>query len=123
MARLLDANALLRYILCDNMEQAERAKAAVDEGAFTIPEVLCECVYVLQGRYYRFERAEVAETLLSVLDDVECERMGAMRRALELYGGNNLDFVDCILAASVESEGWELLTFDKKLAKLVSGTA
>ena len=50
MPKLLDANALLRYLLNDNQEQAVVVRDAVLEGAFTVPEVLCEVVYVTRTR-------------------------------------------------------------------------
>lgn len=75
MPKLLDANALLRYLLNDNQEQAVVVRDAVLEGAFTVPEVLCKVVYVLQGRVYKFERPEITSALLGLLEDIDCDRL------------------------------------------------
>lgn len=119
MAKLLDANAILRYLLLDNEEQARAVREAVERGAETVPEVLCECVYVLQGKVYGFSRPEISRALSALLEDVECERGASMLRALEVYASTRLDFVDCILAAMAEVEGRDVLTFDRKLARLL----
>jgi len=47
MNKLLDANAILRYLLDDIDEQATIVAAAIESGAETLPEVLAEVVYVL----------------------------------------------------------------------------
>ena len=35
-------------------------------------------------------------------------------------GGRKLDFVDCVLAAEASVNGRDVLTFDKKLKKLIA---
>ena len=115
MPTVLDANAVLRYLLDDIEDQAARVRSVVEAGASTLPEVLCECVYVLQGRVYGFSRDEVSSALLALLDDVDCERRDAMRRALATYRETNLDFVDCILLAHTAIDGADVLTFDHAL--------
>lgn len=119
MPRLLDANAILRYVLADNERQAAAVRAAVEQGAATTPEALCECVCVLHGKVYGFSRQEVSGALLLVLEDVDCERSASMRRALELFAATTLDFGDCILAAMAQVEGCDVLTFDRKLLRLL----
>lgn len=119
MPKLLDANAILRYLLSDNQEQAAKVCDAVLAGATTVPEVLCEVVYVLQGRVYKFERIEIVSALLGLLEDIDCERLVCMRAALKLYGDTNLDFVDCILVSMNNVLDQEVLTFDKKMNRLM----
>lgn len=118
MATLLDANAVLRYLLEDNEAQAEETARAVREDAEVTVEVLAECVYVLQG-VYDVPRSMVAESLGTLLDDVACRRKAVSLEALGLYSGSRLDFVDCVLAAEHDVEGREVLTFDKKLKALM----
>lgn len=119
MPKLLDANAILRYLLNDNQEQAAKVCDAVLAGATTVPEVLCEVVYVLQGRVYKFERSEITSALLGLLEDIDCERLVCIRAALKLYNETNLDFVDCILVSMNNVQGIEVLTFDKKMNQLM----
>jgi Predicted nucleic-acid-binding protein, contains PIN domain len=74
---------------------------------------------VLGGSVYGFDPAGVANTMGFLLDDIACEHEQAMRYALELYRDNSLDFADCILAARSVIEGTPVLTFDKKLNRLI----
>ena len=119
MESLLDANAALRYLLDDIPEQAEIVRSAILDGAGIVPEVLAECVFVLSGRIYNLPRDVVSKALKTLLDDIECENRSAMLLALDLYGTSKLDFVDCMLAARSATSGVKLLTFDKKLNKLI----
>ena len=72
MRVLLDANAILRYLLHDNEEMAERTKSAIEYGAFLLPEVLAEVIYVLSG-VYSVPRREITEKLLIFLVEVDCD--------------------------------------------------
>lgn len=119
MDKLLDANAILRYLLNDQPAQALATQEVIKAGACTVPEVLSECVYVLTGSVYSFERSEAADALLLLLDDVPSEHEATMRRALELFRDTKLDFVDCDLAARHEVEGVDVHTFDKKLNRVM----
>lgn len=44
-----------------------------------------------------FERSEIVQALLGLLEDIGCERLVCVRAALKLYVETSLDFVDCIL--------------------------
>lgn len=119
MRVLLDANAVCRYLIGDIPEQAQKAMAAIDAGHAELNiEVLAECVYVLVG-FYGKPRADVADVLSSLLDEVWCEREAAARKALAFYGAGTLDFVDCALLAESTVNGREVLTFDKKLLRAI----
>lgn len=115
---LLDANAALRYLLEDNERQADAVEKVVMEGAEITVEVLSECVYVLEG-VYGLSRSRIAESLGILLDDVACARRSVAAAALGYYSGSKLDFVDCILAAERDIAGRNVLTFDKKLKRLL----
>lgn len=118
MRRLIDANVILRYLLKDHREMSEEARRMIEEGAFTLPEVIAEVVYVLGGMY-RIERREIGETLTAFLDEVSIENQAAMCEALALYSDTLLDFVDCILIARHKILGDEIGSFDKKLNKML----
>ena len=45
---------------------------------------------------YSMDRAVIAETLVGFLELVRCRDMDVLRLALETFGENNLDFVDCV---------------------------
>ena len=64
----LDTNVVVRYLVDDNAEQAEAARALLDEltpgnPGFICREVIVEVAWVLE-RSYRFTRTRVAEVLM-----------------------------------------------------------
>lgn len=118
MESLLDANAALRYLLEDNLEQAETAAETIARGAEVTVEVLAECVYVLAGVYH-VPRSRIAESLGLLLDEVTCRRKNVAAAALGLYSGSSFDFVDCVLAAERQELGRDVVTFDQKLIGLL----
>lgn len=119
MRVLLDANACLRYLLCDIESQSIEVEQCIRAGAEITIEVLAECVYVLDC-VYNLERGRVSEFLISFLEEVACPRLSIARAALEYYSKLNLDFVDCVLLAEVALNNREIFTFDKKLNKNIS---
>ena len=114
--KLIDANVILRYLLNDVEEMAAESARIIQKGAFTIPEVLAEVVYVLM-KVYHVERQEISETLTVFLDSVEINRKDIMIQALKIFSETNLDFVDCILIAHNKIDSTEIFSFDKKLNK------
>ena len=44
--QLIDTNVILRFVLNDNVEMAQRAAEVIASGAYTKPEVIAEVVYV-----------------------------------------------------------------------------
>ena len=118
MRVLLDANAVLRYLLGDEPAMAEKTKQAIGFGAFLLPEVLAEIVYVLSG-VYAVPRAELAKKLDAFLDEVQCDQPAVLRRALATFGAKKVAFVDCLLLAYHVETGDAVVTFDKDLRKLL----
>ena len=116
MTWVLDANAVLRYLLWDVEDQAERAKEAVLEGATVDVPVLAETVYVLSGVYW-LSRVEIDTALENLLDDLFVFDEPVMRSALRMYAMSRLDFVDCWLVARNVLVGERVLTFDKAMGK------
>ncbi|MCR5212443.1 MAG: PIN domain-containing protein [Lachnospiraceae bacterium] len=114
--KLLDTNSILRYLLGDIQEQQLEAKAVIDSGAFTLPEVLAEVVYVLTG-YYEETRDAVFNSLMDLLNDVQIEHKEAITEALNIYHDTSLDFVDCILIGRNHVLGDDVFSFDTKLNK------
>lgn len=117
--KLIDANVILRYLLNDNPEMAEKAKNIVENGAYTKPEIIAEVVYVLKG-VYRVTRAEIQIFLQSMLNAVYCTQQAAVTYALDVYADTSLDFVDCLLIAYHVLNKEDVFAFDAKLAKRLS---
>ena len=118
MLPIVDANVILRYLLKDVEEQHEIARGAIDEGCEATVEVIAEVVYVLAG-VYGVPRGDIADALSALLDVVYVERHDEVIYALGLYQSRSLDFIDCVLAAQHAVSNREVITFDKKLSKLV----
>ena len=114
MAKLVDANVILRHLLRDVEEQSAQARIIIAGGAFTTTEVLAEVVYVLQG-VYKVPRGRIAEALTALLGEVLTDHADVMEKALAIYASGSLDFVDCVLIARALILGDDVFTFDKKL--------
>ena len=115
---IVDANIILRYLLGDHPDMSPKAKEIILSGAQMTAEVLAEVVYVLKG-VYNVGRQEIADTIGAFLLEISVPHKAAIAYACKLYGETKLDFVDCILAGYLFSESMEILTFDKKLSKVV----
>lgn len=118
MKKLIDANIILRYLLNDHPLLAKQAKELIEAGAYTLPEVLAEVVYVLKG-VYQVERNEISNVLQDFLQEIDIYYKEAMLVACKLFSDTTLDFVDCILIAHHRVYGEEIATFDKKMNKLL----
>ena len=118
---ILDANMILRYLLNDNVEMADRAEQFIDSGDVLVTiEVIAEVVYVLKG-VYSMERYLIADTLRGFIKLVDCREKDVLALALDTYGQYKLDFVDCVLFSYHSIKGAEIATFDKALLKLIAG--
>lgn len=97
---------------------SEEARRIIEDGAFTLPEIIAEVVYVLKG-VYKIEPDAIGRTLIEFLDEVTVENQEAVCEALSLFSETSLDFVDCILIARHRVLGDEIASFDKKLNKML----
>ena len=121
----LDTNVLVRFLVQDDPLQAQLATDIVeqltdDAPGFLSREVLIELVWVLE-RASRFGRAEIAIAIGDLISATELEIEGAdaVAPALELYRNDGFGFADLMIAAAARRVGAvELVTFDKKAARL-----
>lgn len=120
MQPIVDANIVLRYLLADDPSQTKQATEAIEAGCELMIETITEIVYVLRGRY-EVPRSEIATTLSSLLESgtVYVQQYEEVNFALQLYADKNIDFIDCLLVAQNQINGREIITFDKKLQKLL----
>ena len=117
---MFDANMILRYLLNDNEQMAEKAEQYLDAGNVWVTiEVIAEVIYVLKG-VYSLGRDKITETIKDFLDLVCCQEHDVLLLALDTYAERNLDFVDCVLYSYHAVKNVEIATFDKKLLKLLS---
>ena len=121
----LDTNLLVRFLVQDDPEQARIADALFDqltdaEPGYVCREVLVELVWVLE-RAYGYARSDIAATLDGLLSSVELviETGEDVGRAVERYRNEGFGFADLMIAAAARRSGAsELVTFDRKAARL-----
>ena len=115
---ILDANAILRYILDDIKEQADIVQEILrNEEILVLPEVIAEVVYVMY-KIYKIPRGNVLEYINKFLNDAKCGNQ-ILIKAVKAFGGKNFDFVDCLLYEYSKQRDYEVFTFDKELIKLI----
>ena len=121
---LIDANAILRYILCDNADMAEQVEILLENNEVVVRnEVLAEVVYVL-SKVYKLPRNEIYAVASQFLDleNVKTDDKPVVILALETFSQTGLDFVDTLLYSYHAIKGAEVFTFDKKLlSKMKNG--
>ncbi len=121
----LDTNVLVRFLVDDDPEQANRAAALIDDATqknkrlFVSQIVLCELVWVLRAAYRR-SKAEILVALrrLMMSRQLHIEEPALAMRALHRYATGQGDFADYLIAQRAQRAGFkEVATFDKKLLK------
>ncbi len=121
----LDTNVLVRYLVDDDAEQAETARALLDrltpaQPGFVCREVMVELVWVLRRTYgHSPDRiAAVLEELVST-DVLVIEAAADVARSAVRCRRGVADFSDLMIAAAAERSGARpLYTFDRKAARL-----
>lgn len=119
---LIDANAVLRYILSDNEDMAQKVCDLLNTSRVTVRyEVFAEVVYVLL-KVYSIPRDEIADTVkkFAQLPNVEAEHDDVLSLALDTFAEKNIDFVDSVLYGFAAMNGCDVFTFDKKLNALIN---
>ena len=123
---LVDTNILLRFLTGEPTVQAEKVRKLVErceQGELVIrilPMVVAEVVFVLSGKYYQFERAELADALIQFLETPSfgVEERDVLIRALQLFAQHKIDYADCYLAANALASGDSLASFDQDFRKI-----
>lgn len=115
---LLDANAVLRFLLQDNEEQFQYVKRIIRiENCYVTLEILAEVCYVLEG-LYQVSREDIISNFRKLNNDVVILNADVLLRALEIFDKTpKLDFVDCLLYGYKKEKGVDIITFDRQLQK------
>ena len=118
---LIDANVILRYLIPDNTDQSRLAIEILENQTVFVSEaILLEVVYVLSS-VYKQSREDIGD-LLTVLfssKSVQLSNKRAVLYAIDEYVLRSLAFADLLLYAYHVKDGYEIITFDKKLNKLI----
>ena len=117
-SHMLDANAVLRFLLQDIEEQFQEVKAIVKrDRCYVTLEVMADVCYVLEG-LYQVSREDIADNFRKLNFDVTILNVDVFLRALEIFEKPpKLDFVDCLLYGYKMERGIDIVTFDKQLQK------
>ena len=122
----LDTNILVRLLVADDGDQAERSARYIrrhcttEDPGFINRIVLCELVWVLESAY-GFGRTDIADVLDRLFDagSLVIEDRDVARAALHLYRAGDADFADALIGRSNRVAGCEATaTFDRKAARL-----
>ena len=117
--RLVDTNLIVRYLVQDHARHAQAAGALFAACArreleiVLLPEVLAECVFVLES-FYEHPRREIASALATLISSpgIAIERAEIHLDALERYAKTKLHFVDSTLAATASAGRIPVASFD-----------
>jgi len=122
----LDTNIILRFLIGDGGELADQAKETfkkIENGeliAFCNDAIFAETVFVLQ-KVYEVEKLVIQESLenLIFINEFYMNNKDVSLKALSIYCENDIDIVDSLLIAYNHITGVPILSFDKKLNKLL----
>ena len=121
----LDTNVLARYLVRDDTEQAEAARALLESLTAERPGYICrevsvELAWVLE-RAYGYPRDQIATVMeeLVATEGLVIEAADDVARAASHYRTGGTGFSDLMILAAAERSGAQpLFTFDRKAARL-----
>jgi len=116
---IVDANIIIRFLMNDNIEQANKAEKIIEDHTILISnEVLTEVVYVLIG-VYKIPRKDITDNLILFINNPTIIIINKEKtvKALKIFKNTNLDFVDSLLCSYSDTD--EIATFDKKLKSCI----
>ena len=126
----LDTNVLVRYLIGDDVRQAELARQLIEGQCLAANParialiVLCELVWVLGGAY-RYDRELIVQALRQILvtEGFEIEQHSLAWTAWHDFARGTADYADCLIARVNEATGSSTTyTFDRKAARLAGFT-
>jgi predicted nucleic acid-binding protein len=108
MSAFVDTNVLVRHLTGDPPEMATRATAflTAETELLVADLVVAETVYVLES-FYEAPRTQISRAVRSLLalGSVVCIDPPLLRRVVDIYETDRLDFAEAYLVASAESTG------------------
>jgi predicted nucleic-acid-binding protein len=119
---VIDANAILRYLLKDDLTQAAiieeifKKKKNSESDFYVTREVVMECVCTL-SKFYKVSRDDIYAALKSFLNTkmIVLEERGFIMEALDYFSTSGISYVDCLVIIKTKKLNAKLITFDKKL--------
>jgi predicted nucleic-acid-binding protein len=122
----LDTNVLVRFLLQDDLNQAEQAKKAIEDALVEGKSVVVSLLTVLETEWVlrscaKIEKVKLIRVFRMLLEarDLQIEEEEVLEEALYFYEGSRADFADCLMSAQYAKLGCSaMLTFDQVAAKL-----
>ena len=124
MIYLLDTNVIIRFLVGDHkafltqsikyFKEIESAKLQVE----ILEGVLMEAFFVLT-KFYKLPKSEVISDLKSILalDGVINSNKTILHETLTIVDTKNIDFVDALICAKSNLQGYGKLSFDSDLKR------
>lgn len=120
---IVDTNVLVRILIDDEaqMEQVKLARqfAKKNHRLFVPQLVQVELIWVLES-VYELSRSEIVSILKHLYENAAFVLQGEeqFEAALHSFQVSNAGFADCLISAVSNDEECQVVTFDKKFAKL-----
>ena len=116
---ILDTNAVLRFIIGDNVKKWQKVSALIEENDCIVPlEVIAEAVFNLHKSYGHTRELIAIEIkdFTSIKENLVIEE-SVVRYGCNIFASTNLDFVDCLLVGYANIRGNTIFSFDNPLNK------
>lgn len=123
MSQLLDANIIIRYLVADDPQKADKIeKLLKTKTHFWLTDVtVAEIVWVLSS-YYRLTPKEISQKLeaLLALPNIKAHKK-RLAKALNYYRQHRIDWIDAYLIAfSLEKNFGPIISYDRDIDKIKS---
>jgi predicted nucleic acid-binding protein len=122
----LDTNILLRHLLGDVPDQAQRATAylsRIEAGELTVhsaDSVVMETVFTLQ-RHYHVPKAQIRDWLVPIimLPSIHLPHKRRLIEVFSLYVDKNVSFIDAYHAVLMRALGLDtIVSFDRRIERI-----
>ena len=118
-----DTNILVRLITKSPTTQFQAVVqflSQVSTPVFVHPAHICEAIFVLEGNYYQYGTVQASQEIALILSAscFEVIDANALANTLRLYPASNLDFPDVLICELARVNNDEVLSFDRKMARL-----
>jgi predicted nucleic-acid-binding protein len=122
----LDTNVLVRFLLRDDLKQAEQARKAIENALLEGQPVVVSLLTILETEWVlrscaKLEKVKLISVFRILLEarDLQIEEEEVLEEALFYYESSRADFADCLMSARYARLGCSaMLTFDQVAAKL-----
>jgi uncharacterized protein len=118
----IDTNLFIRYLTNDDPHKADKVETLLDAASagniklVTAEVVIAEVVWVLESAY-GLKSTAIAPMIRAILatPGLQVTNKAVIAKALPMYAGLNIDFIDAYIAALMESMRIsDIYSFDKR---------